>query len=117
MDALGIKKVSVLAERSGVDRGLVGQVVNGTAKNPRRTTIAAIEAALDRLEEEMGAGAHDHNRRATDGMVTFRLSGNFGVDVVVQGPVSNAADLEASVARLLRGMRDRDTTDQGEMEG
>lgn len=63
-----------------------------------------LEAALDLLEERTSAPSPSGPAEA-DEFVEFRLSGNFGVDVVVKGPVSDLAALEASVARLLREMK------------
>jgi hypothetical protein len=40
-----------------------------------------------------------------EGVVEFRVSGNFGVDVVVRGPVRDLPALEASVNRILSRMR------------
>lgn len=39
------------------------------------------------------------------GMVEFEVSGDFGVRVVVKGPVSDRAELEDSVLRLIRQMK------------
>ena len=99
---IGIKP---FAERAGVDRGWLARVEAGEAKNVRASSYAAVERALDELEDEMGMG--DQPREGSQ-MVTFRLSGNFGVDVVVRGPVSDMAEMERSVARLLREMREGD---------
>lgn len=91
--------VKALADKAGVDRGRLAAIEEGATA--RASTIGAIEAALTRLEEEM-SGPYDER-----GLVTFRLSGNFGVDVVVQGPVDNLDELEESVERLIRRMRDK----------
>lgn len=100
--ALGMT-VKALAEKAGVDRGRLAAIEDGAGA--RGSTIGAIETALSRLEEEM-SGPYDEP--ASGGMVTFRMSGNFGVDVVVQGPVENLDELEASVERLIRKMRTPD---------
>lgn len=47
-------------------------------------------------------------RRHGDDTVTFRLKGNFGVDVTLQGPVGDLDELEKSVTRLIREMREND---------
>ena len=39
------------------------------------------------------------------GLMEFEVTGDFGVRVVVKGPVSDAAALEAAVARLVRDIR------------
>lgn len=95
--ALGVT-VKALAERAGVDRGRLAAIEDGASA--RASTIGAIEKALAALEEEM-AGPYDNGGR----LVTFRLSGDFGVDLVVEGPVENLSELENSVERLIQKMR------------
>lgn len=96
--ALGLS-VKALAERAGVDRGRLAAIEDGASA--RSSTIGALETALNEIEHET-SGPYDD---ATGGLVTFRLSGNFGVDVVVQGPVEHISELEANVERLIRNMR------------
>lgn len=95
--ALGLTR-KALADKAGVDRGRLSLIEKGASFHD--ATVGAIERTLTQLEEEMG-GPYDRH-----GQVTFRMAGNFGVDVVVQGPVENLSELEASVARLLREMRE-----------
>lgn len=90
--------IKALAKLANVDRGQLAKIERGE-HIPRGATLGAIERALDEIEKETG---HDE---PDAGLVTFRLSGNFGVDVVVQGPVSNIEELEESVARLVRTMK------------
>lgn len=87
-----------LAEAAGVDRG---RLAAAEAGNPavRPTTLRAITSTLDRLEQEMGMDDPE------DDLVEFRVSGNFGVDVVVKGPVRDMQALEESVARIVRRMQ------------
>lgn len=100
-EALGWS-IGALADRAGVDRGRLSAIEKG-AKH-RGTTAAAILRALDELEAEL-SGPYDDDRH----MVTFRMSGNFGVDVTVSGPVENLPELEESVGRLLQRMRNGDS--------
>lgn len=93
--------VKDLAERAGVDRGRLAKLEAGEPAI-RATTIGAVEAALDRIEEE--TGMNDPAARE-DGVVEFRVTGNFGVDVVVKGPVRDLAALEESVNRILSRMQ------------
>lgn len=95
---LGIKSIREFAEATGVDRAAITRAEAGEGSPG---TLDRLEAWLDRFEEEAGTNAPDQA-----GVVTFNLSGNFGVDVTVKGPVSNLAELEASAARLLREMQD-----------
>jgi transcriptional regulator with XRE-family HTH domain len=96
--ALGMD-VKDLAEEAKVDRGRLSAWEKG--EGARESSIAQVLRALDRLEAEI-VGPYDNERD----IVTFRLQGNFGVDVTLQGPVSNLDELEASVTRLLRSMGD-----------
>lgn len=89
-----------LADRAGVDRGRLSDIEKGAT--PRPSTLAQIRRALDEFEDET-SGPYDHD--AEERTVTFRMSGNFGVDVTVSGPVENLAELEDSVGRLLQRMR------------
>ena len=98
--------IKALARKAGVDRGQLAKIERGE-HSPRGATLGAIERALDEIEAETG-----HDEPESGGMVTFRLSGNFGVDVVVQGPVTNLSELEASVERLVQSMK-KDPPDKG----
>lgn len=95
--ALGIKSQHVLAKQSGVSRDAVMAAEAGDASE---TTYGRLEAWLSGIEEETGMDAS--SSPSERGLVTFRLSGNFGVEVTVQGPVENVAELEAAVERLIR---------------
>lgn len=96
------------SERVGilVRRALLGKAESGEASD---ASYIKIETVLSRLEEEMGQESPAAEPPASDDekTVEFRLSGNFGVDVVVKGPVSDMNELEGAVARLIREMRDR----------
>lgn len=107
-EALGMS-ISRLAIEARVDRGRVSALESGDPSVTSRT-IGAIEAALSRLETEMGM---DLPSTVGDDMVEFRVSGNFGVDVVVRGPVRNMAALEEQVAKLIREMKNDPLPDNG----
>ena len=98
--ALGMS-INALAKKVEMDRATLTAAEAG---DPRSTdlTYTRIEKWLDDFEAETGAD----EPAGPEELVEFRLSGNFGVDVVVRGPVSNLAELEGSIARLLREMRD-----------
>jgi transcriptional regulator with XRE-family HTH domain len=92
--------VRQLAEEARVDRARLAALEAGDP-NVRATTIAKVDATLGRLEQEMGM-----DEPATDGdTVEFRVSGNFGVDVVVKGPVRDLPALEEAVNRILSRMQ------------
>jgi hypothetical protein len=40
------------------------------------------------------------------GIVEFTVEGDFGVKVVVRGPIANVEDLEQSVARIVSSIRE-----------
>lgn len=96
--------VKALAERAGVDRGTLAAIEEGVS-SARPTSIAAVLAALDAFEEETG-GPYDEAVPESR-HVTFRLSGNFGIEVTVEGPVESLPELEASVERLIAKMERR----------
>lgn len=104
-EALGLS-VSELARHAHIDRSTLSNVEDDKP-TVRPATYGAVESALSRLEEEMGMDAPAPPSRPgpTEELVEFRISGNFGVDVVVKGPVQDMAQLEASVARLVRQMQ------------
>lgn len=84
---------------TGIDRKTLNRAIAGES-SVRASTYGAIESALDKLERRVRGG----DIKPEGDLVTFRLSGNFGVEVTVQGPVANVEELEAAVERLLRKM-------------
>ena len=97
--ALGIS-AKALAMRAGVDRGRLAALEAGDPSVTERT-VGAIDRALGALEREMGIEPDD---KLAD-VIEFRVAGNFGVDVVVKGPVRDMAAIEDSVARLITKMQ------------
>lgn len=92
-----------LAAQSGVARGTVSKALEGTAS---RGTYERLGRFLDDLEHAMESevATPEPVKSPNDGLVEFRLTGKFGVDVVVSGPVADLAELEAAVGRLLSQM-------------
>ena len=87
-------------DKSGINRKTLKRAIEDDP-TVRPNTYELIESWLDRTEAanspvEEGDGGD---------IVEFRLTGNFGVDVVVKGPIRDQRALEESVARLLREMR------------
>jgi len=104
LDALGISDRE-FQNKTGIDRKTLKRAVEGHA-SVRPQTYLAIEAGLDRLEQEnRGLPAEERPDDPGADLIEFRLSGNFGVDIVVKGPVRDRSELEDSVARLIREMR------------
>ena len=93
--------VKDLAARAGVDRGRLAKLEAGDS-SVRSTTIGAVEAALTEVEQLTSPLPP---QPADEGVVEFRVTGNFGVDVVVKGPVRDLPALEASVNRILSRMQ------------
>lgn len=90
-----------LAERAGgLDRTHLTQILEGTTKRPRTTTLAKIDRALSDLEAEMGLDV-DEPAPAPADIVTFVVRGNYGVDVTVSGPRDALPDLKNAVADLI----------------
>lgn len=101
---IGIGK-SALAKRAGLNRSTLAAIENGEV-SPRDTTVSMIERALDDLEHEMGWDGPDAVMSTEAGLMEFGVNVDaIGVHVVVKGPIANAAELEASVARLIRDIR------------
>lgn len=92
--AHGIKSLREFAERSGVSRDAVTAAETGSAS---QATYERLEAWLDRFEHEVGADDHHE-----DDQVEFKISGNFGVNVTIRGPVADLTRLEVAAAHLLR---------------
>lgn len=96
--------VSALAKASGVDRGSISKIEK--LGRGRDSTIGAINETLDRLEHEMGMDLPvAASELAAEGLVEFAIEGNFGVSVIMKGPVSNMAEMEAAAARLVERMQ------------
>lgn len=104
LDALGMSRRE-FSQRKGVpDRSVVTKAIEGD-DSVRASTYGKIEAALDRLWSEMGMDDPDTGAAHGSGLVEFEVSGDFGVRVVVKGPVADRAELEESVLHLIRQMR------------
>lgn len=110
-ERLGMDK-KALATEAQVNRNTLTAIEAGESFN--RTTLAKIERALNRLEEEAGIDAPPPVWAAPDPekVVEFRVEGVMGVQsIVVKGPVSDIKELEGSIARILRQVQG-DTQDE-----
>lgn len=92
-----------LAHEAGVNRDTIGALEKG--ESVRHSTVRIVGEALDRLEAEAATPAPDAEQGEAH-VMEFEVSGDFGVRVVVRGPVGDAEALEASVARLVRNIRE-----------
>lgn len=100
-----------LAEVAGVNRDTIAAIEKG--KGFRTSSLTKIERALGQLEEEMGIDTPVAPSAPT-GLVEFEVTGDFGVRVVVRGPVSDLPELQRSVTELVRGMKSRSDDDHGD---
>jgi DNA-binding XRE family transcriptional regulator len=94
-----------LAEEAGVDRDTVRAVEKGGGRIDSRRKI---DEALTRAEDEAGLRVVEPVAPPNGGepqLMEFEVTGDFGVRVVVKGPVANARELEESVSRLIRDMK------------
>lgn len=102
-EALGIfthREFERATERVGV-KVPRASIANAEAGSASERILNTLEVALDRLEEETGQNDADDGHT-----VTFRITGNFGVDVTVSAPVEDTAAVEQAVERLIRAMKD-----------
>jgi transcriptional regulator with XRE-family HTH domain len=100
--AIGMS-VSALAKRAGVDRGSLAALEEG--RTVRDTTVAAVLRTLADLEHEMGMDEPDPVRPAQPHMIEIEVTGDFGVRVVVKGPVEDEAEVVEAAMKLVRGMK------------
>jgi transcriptional regulator with XRE-family HTH domain len=90
--------VQALAKRAHIDRDTLKRVEDGR-DGVRELTLSAIDRALSELEQEIGMDDPDPE----SSVVRFTVRGVYGAEaIVVEGPVANIADLEASVDRIMR---------------
>lgn len=100
--------VAELARRASISVDTVRSILGG--KEGQATKVRAVDDALAKAAREQGmdaavtrstAAAHE---LAEEGLMEFEVGGNFGVSVVVRGPVANHAELEEAVLKLIQGM-------------
>lgn len=98
-ERLKLNKVE-LAKESGVHRDTITDIEAG--KGFQAATMAKLDEALTRLEQEAGLGA------PTGGVVRYSVKSVYGAEaLVVEGPVANIAELEASVDRIMSRIQGR----------
>ena len=97
---LGLSKAR-LADRAEVSVDTLRDWENG-ATNPHDTTKARILRVLDDLDEETGFD-EEPVPGADPAVVRYVVRGIKGIEaLVVEGPVENIAELEASAERIVR---------------
>jgi hypothetical protein len=93
--ACGIKSVRELQQRSGISREAITSAEAGTAS---AATYERLDAWFDRYEKATAADP-------TSALVEFEVHSDAGVRVVVRGPIAETEELERSVARIIRSIR------------
>jgi transcriptional regulator with XRE-family HTH domain len=97
--------VNQLAKESGVDRMTITKLEKGGSRY-RDSTVGQLTSTLDRLEHELGFDLPAATSDLTsEGLVEISVAGDFGVSVIVKGPVRDIAELEAAASRLLQKMQ------------
>lgn len=78
-------------------------------------TVERFEQALDDLIAHPDDVAEEptHVTSTPEGLMEFEVTGDFGVRVVVRGPVSNAEELERAAAKIIRDIRGTQAPNQG----
>jgi hypothetical protein len=102
-EALGISDRDWHAT-TGIDRKTLRRAI---ANGSNASTYTAIEAWLDKLEAR-NAGAPvaiPAQAKSSEDLIEFDISGDFGVHVVVKGPVRDADVLRRQAAELIREIR------------
>ena len=102
LDRLGISDRE-FHEQTGIDRKTLRRAVAG-AESTRPSTYAAIEVALSKLEERVGAAGMTPSPIGPD-YIEFDVSGEGGFHVVVKGPIKDAALLREQVSAIIRDIR------------
>jgi transcriptional regulator with XRE-family HTH domain len=99
--AFGLRSVREFAERTGLARETVTRAEHGEASEG---TYQRLEAWLDAFEHEIGAD--EPAAPVSIEQIEFTVEGDFGVKVTVKGPINDRAQLEESVTRIIRSIRD-----------
>lgn len=106
--AHGIRSIHAFNRATKVSREAITAAENGTASDD---TYDRLEAWLDRFETEI---SDESVTEAAAAMIEFEVSGDFGVRVVVRGPISDADAVERSAAQLVRDIRDKRGQDESQ---
>lgn len=110
--ALGMSQDD-LANEAGVNRDTLGAIENG--QGYRASSLTKIEQALERIEHEVGMDAPPAGGKPNDsGLIEFDISGDFGVHLVVRGPVADADALQRQVIGIIREIRQGNTETSSE---
>lgn len=116
-DALRIQlglSTAELARRADISVDTVRKILRGV--EGQATKVKAVDDALSRAGQERGINAtvvttsgsesvrHGGHSMVEEDLMEFEVGGNFGVSVVVRGPVKDHVALEDAVLKLIQGM-------------
>lgn len=104
-ERLGWSK-SRLAEAAGVDRATLAAIESGS-KDYRQDSLRKVTEALSAGEHELGIDAPAVEANGPE-LIEYEVTGDFGVRVVVRGPVANHEILAGDVARIIRSIQQGD---------
>lgn len=110
-EALGLGPTE-LAKLTGWGRTTIHKVYDGI-EPVRESTLTSIETVLAAVEREHGhvPEGEELPPGASSNLVTFRLAGDWNVEVTVQGPIENIDELQAAAGRLIREIREGQQSD------
>lgn len=115
--ALGLS-VKALAERAGIDRGVLSRIEKG--EGARATSVRLIERALDEFERERGMdlpSVVQEQQTVAPGVVRIEVQGVYGAKaLILEAPPENLDELKAMVDQIMKSLRDDQDRDQGEVE-
>ena len=101
-ERLGMDKKQ-LAIEAGVSRQTLAEIEAG--KGFRASSLTKIVRALERAEAEAGITGTPAQGVESSDFIEFDVSGDFGVHVIVKGPIRDADLLRRQVAELVRDIR------------
>ena len=105
-ELLGLSRAK-LAALAGVDRETLAKIEAGQPTTAAK--LSQVLAALDRREHEYGMDPQAVVAEpSTVEQIEFTVEGDFGVKVTVKGPIADRTELEASVANIIRSIRETD---------
>lgn len=112
IDALDLhrQELGVTVERLCARAGLTAQSWRDMRNGKRgEKTVEKFERALAWIEEHADDQLADDSTTAQSpspsSLMEFEVTGDFGVRVVVRGPVGNAEELERAAAQIIRDIR------------
>jgi transcriptional regulator with XRE-family HTH domain len=106
-EAIGLD-IAQLAREAHVSRTTLHHLEDGKTKKPSTSVLKKLLDALDAAEAESGVTQVVPSEAPNVEMIEFEVAGDFGVKVVVRGPVSEHETLRADVSEIIRSIREGD---------